>query len=108
MHIGLPYASGMSTATHDTTSDIVKELMDILKLTQTDIAKIAGTTQSSVCRWLDGTNQPSKPSWDKLMQFASDNPATAHLVHRYIFGLLRDDMSKFGHLVSAAFGRKTG
>lgn len=43
--------------------EILKELMEEKKLSQTALAKLVGVKQSQVCEWLKGK---SKPGYDNL------------------------------------------
>lgn len=47
--------------------DILKEIMQINTLTQTELAKKIGLKPSQVCEWLKGK---SKPSYDSLKALA--------------------------------------
>ena len=90
----------------DQVIEIISELLEIAKIDQKKFAKVAGVSQSTVSKWRNGTHQPSKPAWDKVMIYAAGRPATAHLVHRYIFSLLDKNEASLGALVSAAFNRR--
>jgi predicted transcriptional regulator len=82
--------------------------MAITGSSQWRIAELIDVSQPTVHRWLIGTGQPSKPSWDKIMAFAASDPRTIHLAHRYILGLLGNDTQNIMALLNTLLLAKAG
>jgi hypothetical protein len=90
----------------DEVANILRELRAITEISQKQLAKIAGKSQSAVSKWGDGKHHPSKPAWDQVIAFAASDPRTAHLAHSYIYRLMGGDRDRIADL-TAALVRKT-
>lgn len=59
---------------------IVRELLEVTGLSQTEFGRKVGVSQSTVSKWLSGEHSPNLSQWKSVVQFAEKQSKTKDLL----------------------------
>lgn len=65
---------------------IVRQVLEVSGLTQTQLGKKVGVSQGTISRWISGGHSPNTEQWERLVTFANRFPKLRAIVKGYPTG----------------------